>query len=101
MINQDQVYGILRILVPTICALLVPYLSALGDAGTVAAITAATVAVAGAVWSFASHTEAAKIASAAKVDPQVHIQVPVALAASDHNIQALVINPSINVTSTP
>lgn len=60
--NQDQVLGILRIIVPAVCTWLAAKgFSTFGDAGVVAQISAAVVGIAAVAWSFHSHTETSKL----------------------------------------
>ena len=91
MINQEQVYGILRVIIPVICTWLAAKgFSAFSDVGIVADITAAAVAVAAVISSFLNHTDAAKLKAAANTDPQVQIQVPRSLMVSNKGVASLV-----------
>ncbi len=91
MINQEQVYGILRVIVPVICTWLAAKgFSSFSDVGIVAEITAAAIAVAAVVSSFINHTDAAKLKMAAKIDPQVKIQVPKSLMVYNKGVASLV-----------
>jgi hypothetical protein len=100
MINQEQVIGVLRIIIPAACAWLAAKgFSALSDSGIVAEITAAAIAVFAVVWSFLAHTDAAKIKSAAAIDPQVKIQIPRELMVTNKAVASLVHDDSTpNVT---
>lgn len=94
--NQDQVAGILRIVVPAVCTWLAAKgFSAFGDAGVVAQITAVAVALAAIAWSFLRHTDAAKLEAAANVDPQVEVKVPQSLVNTNLQIANLVDNASV------
>ena len=98
--NQDQIAAVLRIIIPVICTWLAargfPWL---GDAAIVAQVTAVVISIAAIVWSAFKHTDAAKIKSAAEVDPQVQIQVPRALEVTDKSVAKLVQDSTVpNVT---
>jgi hypothetical protein len=100
MPNQAQVVGAIRIILPMIFTWLVAKgFSVFSDAGIVADITTVVVGIVAVVYSFLAHTEAAKIASAAAVDPQVQIQVPRSLMIDNKNIASLVHDDTVpNVT---
>lgn len=100
MPNQDQITGILRIIIPVICTWLAAKgFSAFNDAGIVAGITTVAVSLAAVVWSIMTHTDAAKIKSAAAIDPQLKIQVPRSLMIDNKNIASLVHDDAVpNVT---
>ena len=94
--NYEQITGILKIVIPVLCAVLAPIgFSGLGDATTVAAITTGAVAIGAAVWSYFSHTNAAKLQAAAGVDPEVKVLVPTHLIGTDDKIAALVTNNDV------
>jgi hypothetical protein len=91
MINQEQVIGVLRVIIPVVCTWLVAKgFSAFSDAGIVAEITTTAIAIVAVVFAFLAHTDAAKIKSAAAVDPQVEIQVPRGLMVTNKGIASLV-----------
>ena len=100
MPNQDQITGILRIVIPVICTWLAAKgFSAFSDTGIVAGVTTVAVSIAAVVWSIITHTDAAKIKSAAAIDPQVQIQVPRTLMIDNKNIASLVHDDTVpNVT---
>lgn len=100
MPNQDQVAGIIRIIVPAVCTWLAAKgFSAFGDAGLVAQISAVVIGVAAIAWSFISHTDSSRLKSAAAVDPQVEVQVPSSLMISDPRVANLVHDVAVpNVT---
>lgn len=100
--NQDQLIGIARIIIPAVCTWLAAKgLSAFGDAGIVAQITALVIGAIAVGWSFYSHTDAAKIKAAAKIDPEVKIVVPANVIASSKSIQTLVHDDNVpNVTGS-
>lgn len=102
MVNQDQVAGILRILIPAVCTWLAAKgFSAFGDTGLVGQLTAVAIGVAALAWSFLSHTDASRLKSAAAVDPQVQVHVPSSLMASDPHVASLVRDDSVpNVIQT-
>jgi hypothetical protein len=94
--NQDQLTGILRVVVPALCALLASKgISIFGDNGVVVDITAAAISLAAVYWSFVKHTDAAKLQSAAGVDPGVKITVPTKVMAADSKVAALVKNTDV------
>lgn len=99
--NQEQLVGMLRVVIPAACMWLASQgFSFFGDAGVVAQIVAALIAVVAVGYSFVAHTNAAKLASAAAVDPKVKILVPDHVAKDDEKVAALVANPAVpNVTS--
>ena len=99
--NQEQVVGMLRVIVPAACVWLASQgFSFFGDAAVVAQVVSALIAIIAVVYSFLAHTNAAKLAAAAAVDPKVKILVPDHVAAEDEKVAALVANPAVpNVTS--
>jgi hypothetical protein len=101
--NYEQITGILKIAVPVILAILAPIgFSSFSDPATVSAITAGTVAVGAGIWSYFSHTNAAKIASVAAIDPGMKVLVPHAVIAEDPKVASLVADTSVpNVTKLP
>lgn len=100
MPNQDQITGILRIIIPVACAWLAAKgFSAFSDAGIVAQVTTIIISLAAVVWSVITHTDSAKIKSAAAIDPQVQIQVPRSLMIDNKKIASLVHDDAVpNVT---
>lgn len=89
--NTEQINGIIRIAVPVVCAWLAAHwLPRLGDASVVAQITAAVIGVAAAVWSYFSHTDAAVLKQAAKIDKDIIIRVPEKVIAKDHRVASVV-----------
>jgi glycine cleavage system regulatory protein len=102
--NQDQVTGILRVVVPAVCTWLASQgFSMFGDSAIVVQITAALVAVFAVVWSFMKHTTAAKIEAVAAIDTgsndKVKVSVPVSLIAADSKVAAVVADQTVpNVT---
>jgi hypothetical protein len=89
--NYEQITGILKILIPTVCAILAPIgFSGLSDPTTVAAITTGIIAIGAALWSYFSHTNAAKLQAAAAVDPGVKVLVPTQVMDNDPKVAALV-----------
>ncbi len=100
--NQDQINGMLRILVPAICSWLASQgISVLDDSNVVSGIIAALIAVGAVAWSIFVHTNSAKIASVSEIDRSIKIEVPNKLAVSDEKIYKMVVNPAINVTTLP
>lgn len=99
--NQEQIIGMLRVIVPAACMWLATQgFSFFGDAAVVAQVVSALIAVVAVVYSFLAHTNAAKLASAATVDPKVKVLVPDHVAENDEKVAALVANPAVpNVTS--
>jgi hypothetical protein len=102
--NQDQLNGTLRIVVPAICAWLAAKgLSVLGNEqviGYVVQIAAAGIGLAAAVMSFKAHTTAAKLEAVAAIDPKVEIKVPLHVIVEDEKVAALVKDPTVpNVTA--
>lgn len=100
MINQDQIAGIIRVVIPVICTWLATRgFSMFGSAEVVAEITAAAIAIVAVSWSFLAHTDTAKLKSAAAIDPNIKIQVPRDLMASNKDIASLVHDDTVpNVT---
>jgi len=100
MPNQDQITGILHIIIPVVCTWLAAKgFSAFSDAGIVAEVTTVVISLVAVVWSIMTHTASAKLRSAAAVDPQVQIQVPRSLKVYNKNIASLVHDDSVpNVT---
>jgi hypothetical protein len=98
--NQEQVIGILRIIIPMACTWLVAKgFSAFSDAGVVADVTTVAIGLVAVVWSFLAHTDAAKLRSAANVDPQIQIQVPRELMVYNKAVASLVHSDDVpNVT---
>jgi hypothetical protein len=89
--NYEQITGILKIVVPVICAILAPIgFSGLSDPGTVATITTGVLAIGAATWSYFAHTNAAKLQAAAAVDPEVKVLVPSHVITDDPKVAALV-----------
>lgn len=101
--NQDQIAGIVRILVPSVCAWLAAKgLPWLGNADVVAQVTTAVIAGLAVAWSIWRHTNAQKLKAAADVDPGVQITVPQKVADADSKVKAVVADASVpNVTSQP
>jgi hypothetical protein len=99
--NYEQITGILKILVPTILAILAPIgFSGLSDPATMGAITTAVVAIGASLWSYFAHTNAAKLKAAAAVDPKIQIVVPPSVQAASPDIAAVVADHTVpNVTS--
>jgi hypothetical protein len=99
--NQDQLTAVLRVVVPAVCAWMASQgFTVFGDNGLVLQLTAALIAIAAVAWTFIKHTDAAKLQSAAAVDPGVKISIPPSVMAEDKNIAALVKNPDVpNVTA--
>jgi hypothetical protein len=94
--NQDQLTNMLKVIVPFACALLASSgIKIFGDSSIVLQITSAVIAVAAVVWTFVSHTDAAKLQSAAAVDPGVKISVPVSVMNDDVKVAALVQNTDV------
>ncbi len=100
--NREQITGIIRIIIPAICGWLgTAGFSALGDSNFVAAVTTVIITLGSVAWSIFSHTAAAKLESAAEVDPGIKIQVPPRVMAENPGIHALVRDDNVpNVTST-
>jgi hypothetical protein len=101
--NYEQITGILKIVVPVVCAILAPIgFSGFSDPATIGAITTGVVAIGAGLWSYFSHTNAAKIASAAAIDPEVKVLIPTHVMADDPKVAALVADTSVpNVTGPP
>jgi hypothetical protein len=102
--NQDQLNGTLRIVVPAICAWLAAKgLSVLGNEqviGYVVQIAAAGIGLAAAVMSFKAHSTAGKLEAAAAIDKKLKIEVPIHVIVEDNKVAALVADPSVpNVTA--
>lgn len=96
--NQDQIAGIIRIVVPAVCTWLAAKgFSAFGDAGVIGQISAAAVALAAIAWSILRHTDASKLKAAADVSPGVEVKVPPSLIESDKHVAGLVRDPTVNV----
>jgi hypothetical protein len=94
--NQEQVFGLLRLVVTAVCGWLAAQgFSMFGDSALVVQIVSAVIAVATAVWTVVAHTNAAKLQSAASVDPGVKITVPTKVMADDSKIAALVKNTDV------
>ena len=100
--NQEQVTGVIRVVVPFVCALLAAQgVSLFGDAALTAQITAAVIGVVSVAWAVWAHTNTSKIIAAAAVDPGVRIQIPPEVMAASPGIKNVVKDPSTpNVTST-
>jgi hypothetical protein len=97
--NFDQITAVLRVIVPTLCAWLAARgFSGLSDAGTVATVTTAVVAVGASIWSIYIHTDASKLKSAARVDPGIQVVVPQQVADASPAIST-VIKDVPNVTT--
>jgi hypothetical protein len=98
--NQDQIGGIARIIVPAVCTWLAAKgMSWFGDEGVAAQITVIVIAVAALVWSYFSHTNAAKLRAAAAIDPALTISVPEHVVTDDLGVARLVHDPQTpNVT---
>jgi hypothetical protein len=94
--NSDQIGGILRVAVPTVCAWLAAKgFSVLSDSGLVAEITTAVIAVGAAVWSVVVHTNAAKIKAVVAISPEMKVMVPNAVIGTDDKIAALVADTKV------
>ncbi|SRR6266699_2052720 len=78
--NQDQLFGILRIA----AAVILPILTAKGyvPAGAVTDITSAVVAIGAAGWSWGAHTDGAKLAAVAAL-PDVRKIITVTSPTND------------------
>lgn len=91
LLNLAQVNGIVRILIPAICAFLATHgLSYLGSADVQTQVVAVVLALAAAVWSYFAHSNAAVLKNAANIDPGIAIKVPDHIAAKDHAVQKLI-----------
>jgi hypothetical protein len=89
--NTDQMTGLVRILVPALCAWLAAKgFDWFGDEGVVAQIGAVVVGIAALVWSYFRHTNASNLKAAAQIDPTIKIEVPNHIADSDPAIAKLV-----------
>lgn len=89
--NVEQINGILRIVVPMVCTFLAAHwLPRLGDTAVVAQVTAAVLGVAAAVWSYFSHTNAAVLQQAAKLNPDIVIKVPEQVIIKDAGVASVV-----------
>lgn len=101
MPNQDQITGVLRVVIPMLCTWLATMgISALGDANIVAQITTVAIGVVAVVWTLWAHTNAQKLKAAAAIDPHISIQVPERVIVNDVHIGAVVADKNIpNVTS--
>jgi hypothetical protein len=99
--NQDQLVGISRIVVPAVCTWLAAKgFSFLGDTGLQGQIVAIVVGVGAVVWSYYTHTDSAKLRSAAGVDSQISIEVPNRVMANDQGVADLVMDNNVpNVTA--
>jgi hypothetical protein len=94
--NQEQLANLLRMVVTAVCGWLAAQgYSMFGDSALVVQIASAVVAVGAAVWTVVSHTNAAKLQSAAAVDPGVKITVPASVMKGDSKIDALVKNTDV------
>ena len=101
--NQEQVTGVIRVVVPFVCALLAAQgVSLFGDAALTAQITAAVIGVVSVAWAIWAHTNTSKIIAAAAIDPGVKILIPPDVEATSRGIAALVKDTitTPNVTST-
>ncbi len=91
MINQAQVVGALRIIIPMICTWAAAKgFTALSDSGVVADIVTVAIGLVAVIYSYLAHTDAAKIRSAADVDPKIQIQVPRELMVYNKGVASLV-----------
>lgn len=93
--NIDQINGILRIIIPTLCGLLATFVPALGDQAIIAQITTAVLAVGAVIWSIMATTNAAKITAAAAVDKSIKITVPEHVMIADPAVAAVVKDATI------
>jgi hypothetical protein len=91
MPNQAQVVGALRIIIPMVCTWLVAKgFAVFSDSGIVADIVNVVIGLVAVVYSFLAHTDAAKLKSAADVNPQIQIQVPRELMIDNKGVASLV-----------
>ena len=91
MANQDQITGILRIIVPVICTWLATSgFSLVGSAEVQAQILAIATGLISVIWSYFAWRNSSKIKNAANIDPQIKIIVPQHVAAADSGIAAVV-----------
>jgi hypothetical protein len=89
--NQDQISGIIRILVPAVCTWLAAKgFNWFGDEGVQAQVAVVIVGVASLVWSYFSHTDSARLRSAAAVDPSIRIAVPEHVVAVNPEVAKVV-----------
>ncbi len=98
--NQDQITGILRVLIPVICTWLAAKgFTVFSDTGIVGDIITVVVSLIAMVWAVMTHTDSAKIKSAAAIDPQLQIQVPRSLMIDNKKVASLVHDDTVpNVT---
>jgi len=85
--NLDQINGIARVVVPVFCAWLAAKgFNWLGDEGVQAEIAAVVIGIIAVAWSWWTHSDAQKIKAAARVDPQIKIQIPDHVINSNRHI---------------
>ncbi len=94
--NQDQISGIVRIVVPMVCTWLAAKgFSWFGDEGVPAQVAVVVVGIASLVWSFFSHTDSARLRAAAEVDPAISIAVPEHVVANNPEVARVVHDDSV------
>jgi hypothetical protein len=98
--NQDQISGMVRIIVPAVCAWLAAKgFSWFGDEGVPAQIAVVVVGIASLVWSYFSHSDSSRLRSAAAIDPQIKISVPEYVIANNPEVARVVHDDDVqNVT---
>jgi hypothetical protein len=90
-VNQDQISGILRVVVPALCTWFAAKgLSWFGDEGVQAQLAAVVVGIAALVWSYFSHTNANKLRAAAAINPDIKIDVPTHVVTADPSLAKVV-----------
>jgi hypothetical protein len=95
-VNTDQLNGILRIAVPAICAWLASKgVAWFGLPEVQTQIVTIVVAIVALVWSWFTHSNAAKLKKVAALDPGVQVTVPQSLIASDPGIARVVDDPAV------
>ncbi len=82
--NQEQINGIIRILVPTICGLIATHISAFGNPDTVGLITTALIAIAAVGWSIFANTHNSQLKAVEQMkDMKIVVGPQAAMVAQD------------------
>lgn len=94
--NQDQISGIVRIIIPMVCTWLAAKgFNWFGDEGVPAQIAVVVVGIASLVWSYFSHTDSARLRAAAEVDPGIRIAVPEHVVAVNPEVARVVYDEGV------
>lgn len=91
MINQDQVTGVIRILVPAVCTWLAAKgWSMFGDTGVQAQVIVIAIGIVSITWSFFDHSDSAKMKAVARIDPGVKVTVPDHVTDNNNSVRTVV-----------